>query len=75
MAEEIERILDRWIVENPHREIADDGMKKKIKKEGKHDGKTHVADIVFSYNNRKLILALRARGACIGANNFDGMRK
>jgi hypothetical protein len=33
-----------------------------------------VADIVFSFNNAPLIEGLRARGACIAAQNFDGMR-
>lgn len=78
MAGEIERILDHWVANNPEAARPDDGMKKKKKKkEGRvdQDGKTRVADIVFAYNNAKLILALRARGACIAKNDFDGMRE
>ena len=50
-------------------------MKKKKKKEGGGDEKTKVADIVFSFNNHELILALRARGQKIACNDFDGMRE
>lgn len=51
-------------------------MKKKKKKKvdgNVDDGKTKVADVVFSYNNRELILALRARGACIAKNDFKAL--
>lgn len=78
MAAEIEKNLDDWIANNPQAARPDDGTKKKKKKKNKDfvdDGKTRVADIVFSFNNRELILALRARGACIATNNFDGMRQ
>ena len=79
MSNEIERILDDWITNHPEAARPDDGMKKKKKKN--KDGsdrvgqKTKVADMVFSFNNRELILALRARGQFIAANNFDAMRK
>ena len=36
---------------------------------------TKIADIVFSFNNSKLIEALRERGACIAAQDFDKMRE
>lgn len=35
---------------------------------------TKIADIVFSFNNARLIEALRARGASIAAQDFDKMR-
>ena len=38
-------------------------------------GHTKVADIVFSFNNSRLILALRARGGAIAAQDFDKMRE
>ena len=38
-------------------------------------GHTKVADIVFSFNNARLILALRARGGAIAAQDFDKMRE
>ena len=76
MCIEIEKILDDWIANNPQAARPDDGLKKKkTKKEGAMNDKTRIADIVFSFNNRELILALRARGQCIAANNFDGMRE
>ena len=75
MVIEIERILDDWIANNPEAARPDDGMKRKhTKKEGAIDDKTRVADIVFSFNNPELILALRARGQKIAINDFDGMR-
>jgi hypothetical protein len=76
MAKETERILDHWIANNPEAARPDDGTKKKKKKK-KHgfSETTKVADIVFAFNNSKLIVALRERGAMIAANNFDGMRK
>ena len=40
----------------------------------KEYGHTKVADIVFSFNNAKLIAALRARGGAIAAQDFDQMR-
>ena len=79
MAREIERILDDWIRNNPQAARPEDAMakkrKKKAKKEGLEEERTRVADIVFSFNNRELILALRARGAKIAANDFNGMRE
>ena len=75
MCGEIERILDDYIANNPEAARPDDGMKRKhTKREGALDDKTKVADIVFAFNNPELILALRARGQKIAANDFDGMR-
>ena len=85
MAEQIEEILDRYLREHPEAYLDDEAAakkkkkdKKKKKKKKKNDGSftpTKVADIVFSFNNRDLILALRKRGACIAGNDFDGMRE
>lgn len=75
MSGEIERMLDDYIANNPEAARPDDGMKRKhTKREGALDDKTKVADIVFAFNNPELILALRARGQKIAANDFDGMR-
>ena len=35
----------------------------------------NVADIVFSYNNRELILALRERGSNIALQKFDKVQE
>ena len=75
MCVEVERILDDWIANNPQAARPDDGTKKHKHKEGAEHDKTRVADIVFSFNNHELILALRARGQKIAANDFDGMRE
>ena len=37
--------------------------------------RVNIADIVFSYNNSDLILALRKRGGFIAAQKFDKMRE
>ena len=34
-----------------------------------------MADIVFEFNNMEILLALRARGAKIAVNDFNGMRE
>jgi cytochrome c peroxidase len=52
--------------------------KKKGKKVmGNHDDscKNRIADIVFAYNNEKLIMLLKKRGAAIKYLKFDEMRK
>lgn len=83
LIEQIEEILDRYLRENPEVyseesvEKKKKDKKKKKKKKKRNDGsftETKVADIVFSFNNRELVLALRKRGACIASNDFDGMR-
>ena len=80
MSREVERILDDWIRNNPQAARPEDKQAKKKKKKAAKEGaveedKTRVADIVFSFNNRELILALRARGQKIAANDFKGMRE
>ncbi len=83
LSAQIEEILDRYLSEHPelYSEEAVEKQKKdkkKKKKKRRNDGsftETKVADITFSFNNRELVLALRKRGACIAANDFDGMRK
>ena len=34
-----------------------------------------MADIIFEFDNSQLLLALKARGAKIAENDFDGMRE
>ena len=77
MAQQIEETLDEWIRNNPGEcQIDPNSHKKKKKKEGQADepSQTKVADIVFSFDNRKLILGLRERGAAIARNDFNTMR-
>ena len=45
------------------------------KSDGKLYGGTKVADIVFSFNNARLIQALRIRGGYIASQDFDKMRE
>lgn len=77
---EIEENLFRWIRQNPNVLEMDEKKKKKkgkkkLKKKDAEDLRPRIADIVFSFNNRKLIHALRARGKKIAYNDFDGMRE
>jgi len=68
LAQEIETALDAWVAGNHSPEFSDEQTKARL-------GNCKIADIVFSFNNKKLILALRARGQKIAANDFDGMRE
>ena len=69
MKAEVETKLDQWIRDN---QWAVDQL---YQGENKTYGGTKVADIVFSFNNSRLIEALRARGGKIASNDFDGMRE
>lgn len=71
LAKEIEQKLDHWVRENPW---AVEQVYGSEAGDRVYDG-TKVADIVFSFDNARLIEALRARGACIAAQNFDKMRE
>lgn len=89
MKAEIEAIIDEHAVANPMnddeeteaesgkkkntKDKKDKKRKKKNKKVGPHQ--TQVADIVFSFKNKELILALRTRGACIARNDFKAMKE
>ena len=78
MAQQIEETLDEWIRQNPDKCQADPDSHKKKKhneNEGDAPSRTKVADIVFSFDNRKLILALRKRGKAIANNDFNTMRQ
>ena len=73
LSKEIEEKLDKWVNDNPW---AVEELFGKSKKKGEKLYKTSkVADIVFSFNNARLIEALRARGAQIAAQDFDKMRE
>ena len=83
MSFEIERILAQWIHENPEAvanfqnssKIQNKKQAKRKKKENQSDFNTKVADIIFEFDNSELLLALKARGAKIAENDFDGMRE
>lgn len=70
LAKEIEEKLDAWAADNPWALTKLYGKKKTEKSYGG----TKVADIVFSFNNARLIEALRARGGKIATQKFDDMR-
>ncbi len=72
LKEEIEKSLDNWVRDNKWARDELYGKSKNGKSE--YEG-TKVADIVFSFNNSRLIEALRARGQQIAAQNFDKMRE
>mmetsp|Transcript_33793 Transcript_33793/g.44587 ORF Transcript_33793/g.44587 Transcript_33793/m.44587 type:complete len:597 (-) Transcript_33793:841-2631(-) len=84
---EITQNLDEYVGRLPADEGADDqedsGKKKKKKKNKKKKKdseqggpqKCAIADIVFSFDNRELILALRERGGHIAHQNFDKAKK
>ena len=69
--------LKRYLVNEIEREITKDLKRRKERGEGQSDDPDViiVSDIVFAYNNHKLIEELRKRGGQIAANNFDGMRE
>ena len=67
LAKEIETALDTYVAGNHSPDYSNEQAKAEL-------GNCKIADIVFSFNNKKLILALRARGQKIAANDFDGMR-
>lgn len=77
MKEEIEKNLDAWVRDNPW---AAEQLYGKAKSNmdasaiSRQYSGTKVADIVFSFNNARLISALRARGGQIAAQDFDAMR-
>ena len=83
MIQIIEPTLDQWVASNYTNVCGIQETKKKNKKDKKEKAstedtqgiKTRIADITFSFNNRDLIIALRARGAKIANNDFEGMRK
>ena len=70
LAKEVEEKLDAWVTDNPW---AVEEVFGKDASERNYGG-TKIADIVFSFNNARLIEALRARGASIAAQDFDKMR-
>jgi len=72
LQKEIEETLDRWVRDNKWARDELYGKSKNGKNE--YEG-TKVADIVFSFNNSRLIEALRARGQQIAAQDFDKMRE
>ena len=72
LKKEIEESLDNWVRDN---KWARDQLYGKKKGEGHEYEGTKVADIVFSFNNARLIEALRARGQQIAAQDFDKMRE
>lgn len=82
LKEEIEKNLDDWIKKTDAGQKAlnelygknSKSSKKVSSMVSKEYGNTKVADIVFSFNNAKLIAALRARGGAIAAQDFDKMR-
>lgn len=71
-----EKMIDDWVAD-PQNSWALDELYGKSKKKNSSSqyGGTKVADIVFAFNNSKLINALRERGACIAAQDFDAMRE
>lgn len=71
LKKEIETKLDEWVTDNPW---AVESVYGKNATERAYQG-TKVADIVFSFDNARLIEALRARGASIAAQDFDKMRE
>jgi len=69
---EIEEKLHKWVKNNMWAQEELNGKSMKVyPAENPHK----IADIVFSFNNSRLISALRARGATIAAQDFDAMRK
>lgn len=64
---EIEKKLDIFYRDNKWVEEELYGEDSKNKKKTDVYGGTKVADIVFSFNNARLITSLRARGQCIAA--------
>lgn len=78
MAQQIEETLDEWVRQNPTKCQADPDSHKQKRRDGneaEEPSRTKVADIVFSFDNRKLILGLRARGKAIANNDFNTMRQ
>jgi len=76
LKKEIETNLDKWV---DHNSWAAEELYGKAKNTttsavARKYGGTKVADIVFSFNNSRLISALRARGGTIAAQDFDAMR-
>ena len=71
MAQEIEKQLDDFVNNNEwvQKEVYGKDFQTKTY------GGTKVADIVFSFNNSRLIKALRARGGSIASQDFDDMRE
>jgi len=73
---EIEANLDAWVRERSG--VEPDKSSKKKKKAKAQDSslkQCKIADVVFSFNNRKLILALRERGSKIAYQDWEGLRK
>jgi len=76
--EEICRNLDEFAekvgqdgIESERSTKKKDKKKKKKKDSNKGVGKCTIADIVFSFDNRDLILALRERGGHVALQNFE----
>ena len=72
LIKEIEENLTKWVEDNQWAREALWGAEKAATEV--YPG-TKVADIVFSFNNARLIEALRERGACIASQDFDKMRE
>ena len=78
MAQQIEETLDEWVRQNPTACQPDPDSHKHKRRDGNEADEpspTKVADIVFSFDNRKLILGLRKRGNAIANNDFNAMRQ
>ena len=77
LIEEIEKKMDRWVDDNPWamQELHNLDEKKNKNNIVEAYVGTKVADIVFSFDNERLIRALRARGRFIAEQDFDNVHK
>lgn len=77
IVEKIEEVLTLELQRSPLHSSANGSLP--VKAHGKRDRpamtKVTIADVVFSFKNQNLILALRKRGQFIASQNFDKMRE
>lgn len=73
----IENVLTMEMQRSPLHDSANGSLAKKPHKKGGRPPmtKVEIADIVFSFKNQDLILALRKRGSFIASQKFDKMRE